>query len=273
MSYLIKVGRAFYSLALIVYGIQQFYFGTFRNVFFSPYQEHLPFLNVIAYLFGLYLIVSGVLIFIDKRGKEVALLLGTVFLLLFFCTQLTYQFISQPNKLYHLGLWVNQLKETALAGGAFVVAGSFQYATARNRLTKVLNRFVPYGNLLFLLTMLLFGLGHLMYGPGLADTVPAWVPDHIFWVYFTGAALVGAGVAIILGIRIRVIALLLALMIFLWFWLVHTPSAMRRPVFDRGNLLASAFDALAFSGIALLIAITMKKQKWIEDIEGWGSEQ
>jgi hypothetical protein len=38
---------------------------------------------------------------------------------------------------------------------------------------------------------------------------------------------------------------------------------------NRGNLLASAFDALAYSGVALLIGLTMKQQKWVEDIERW----
>ena len=269
MNHFIKAGRWFYALALIVYGIQQFYFGTFRNVFFSPYQQYLPFLNIFSYLFGLYLVGSGILIFTEKRGREVALLLGGSFLVLFFCTQLTYQLISEPNKIYHLGLWVNQLKETALAGGAFVVAGSFSQQPKGSKLIKFLNCFVPYGNLFFLLTMFLFGLGHLMYGPRLANIVPAGVPDHVFWVYLTGAALVGAGVAIILGIKTRVIALLLALMIFLWFWMVHIPAGVERPVFDRGNLLASAFDALAFSGTSLLIALTMKRQKWVNDLENW----
>ena len=113
-------------------------------------------------------------------------------------------------------------------------------------------------------------MGHLMYGPLLANTVPSWMPDHVFWVYFTGAALVGAGIAVILGIRIRVVSLLLALMIFFWFWMVHIPGAVKRPLIDRGNLVASASDALAFSGIALLIAFTMKSQKWVEDINNYG---
>lgn len=56
-------------------------------------------------------------------------------------------------------------------------------------------------------------------------------------------------------------------MIFLWFWMVHIPAGIKRPVFNRGDLLASAFDALAFSGVSLIIAFTMKDQKWIRKIE------
>jgi hypothetical protein len=267
MNFLIKTGRAFYSLALIVYGIQQFYFGNFRNVFFSPYQDRLPFLNILAYLFGLYLLVSGVLIFNAKRAKKVSLLLGGVFLVLFLSTQLTYELISEPNKIYHLGLWADPLKEVALCGGAFVVAGSFQDDGVARGVYRFLNSVTPYGNLFFLFTMTSFGIAHLIYGPYLVNDVPAWWPDHLFWVYFTGVALTGAGVAIILGIRIRVVSLLLALMTFLWFWMVHIPGGVTHPVFNRGDLLASAFDALSFSGISLIIALTMQEQKWISNIE------
>lgn len=266
MRYLVKAGQVFFALALLVYGAQQFYFGSFRDVFFSPYREQLPLHRLLAYAFGAFLITSGFLILTRKKGRAVSLITGFVFLLLFISTHLTYELISEPNKIYHLGLWAIPLKELALAGGAFVVAGSFPHDT---RVPKALNAFIPYGNLCFLTTMFCFGLGHCMYAQYLTSTVPAWVPDHIFWVYFTGCALMAAATAIYLGIRIRVVALLLALMIFLWFWMVHVPGAIANPVRDRGNLPASAFDALAYSGTALLIAFTMQKQKWIEDIENW----
>jgi uncharacterized membrane protein YphA (DoxX/SURF4 family) len=70
-----------------------------------------------------------------------------------------------------------------------------------------------------------------------------------------------------LGIRIRIVALLLSIMIFMWFWMIHIPAGIKYPLFERGNLLASAFDALAFSASAFLIALTMPKQKWISDLK------
>jgi uncharacterized membrane protein len=229
MNYLIKTGRAFYALAIIVYGLQQLYFGTFRDVFFSPYQNYLPLLRVIAWLFGVYLIVAGALLFTRKYGKKAALILGAVFLLLFVGTHLSYELISEPNKIYHLGLWAVPLKEIALCGGAFVVAGSFQAETPTGGVYQILDSITPYGNLFFLFTMTCFGIGHLIYGPMLSGIVPEWCPDHLFWVYFAGIALVGSGVAIILSIRIRAVSLLLALMIFLWFWMVHLPLPSRGP--------------------------------------------
>ncbi|GAB4021020.1 hypothetical protein GCM10028808_64520 [Spirosoma migulaei] len=267
MKLLIRIGRAFYSAALVVYGCQQVYFGSFRDVFFSAYQHHLPFLTGFAWLFGLYLIITGALLFVPGAGKKASLLLGAVWLSLFLGTHLTYELISEPNKLYHLGLWTTPLKELALAGGAFVVAYSFE--TPRTGTLAVLEHIMPYGNLFFLYTMTSYGISHLIYAEFLVGTVPDWMANPLFWVNLTGVALTASGIAIILGLRIRIIALLLSLMIFLWFWLVHVPGAWSNPVANRGNMLASAFDALAYSGVALLISLTMKQQKWVEDIERW----
>jgi uncharacterized membrane protein YphA (DoxX/SURF4 family) len=267
MKQLVRIGRTFYAAALFVYGCQQIYFGSFRDVFFSVYQHHLPFLNVFAWAFGLYLILTGALLVVSGAGKKAALLLGAIWLSLFLGTHMTYELISEPNKLYHLGLWTTPLKELALAGGAFVVAYSFE--TPLTGKLAVLEKIMPYGNLFFLYTMTSYGISHIIYAPFLVNTVPEWIANHLFWVNLTGIALTASGIVIMLGIRIRVIALLLSLMIFLWFWLVHVPGALSNPVADRGNLLASAFDALAYSGVALLIGLTMKQQKWVEDIESW----
>lgn len=263
------MGRAFYASALIVYGVQQLYFGTFRDVFFSVYQQHLPLLNVLSYIFGVYLMATGILIFVPGKGKKASLILGGVFMALFLGTHMTYELISEPNKLYHLGLWATPLKELALAGGAFVVAYSFGTEPAFKK--GFLDKLMPYGNLFFLYTITSYGIAHIIYAPFLTSTVPKWMANHLFWVMLTGITLTAGGIAIILGIRIRIIALLLFLKIFLWVWLVHVPGTLSTPLADnRGNLLASAFDALAFSGTSLLIALTMKKQQWVEDIEKWG---
>jgi uncharacterized membrane protein YphA (DoxX/SURF4 family) len=268
MKQLIRLGRAFYAIALLVYGFQQLYFGTFRDVFFSVYQDHLPLLRVFASIFGAYLIGTGIMIFLPGKGKKASLLLGGVWMALFLGTHITYELISESNKLYHLGVWATPLKELALAGGAFVVAFSFDSDPMRKK--GFLEKTMPYGNLFFLYTITSYGVSHIIYAPYMIGIVPAGMANPLFWVNLTGLCMISAGIAIIFGIRIRIVALLLSLMIFLWVWLVHVPGTLSQPIAaNRGNLLASAFDALAYSGVALLIALTMKKQQWVEDIENW----
>jgi uncharacterized membrane protein YphA (DoxX/SURF4 family) len=272
MKKLVVTGRAFYASALIVYGIQQLYFGTFRDVFFSVYQKQLPLLNVLSYVFGIYLIITGILILVPGRGRKASQILGGVFMTLLLGTHITYELFSEPNKLYHLGLWTTPLKELALAGGAFVVA--FSFATNAAERQGFLEKITPYGNLFFLYTITSFGISHIIYAPYLVGNVPKWIANPEFWVTLTGVTLTASGIAIILGIRIRIVALLLSLQIFIWIWLVHVPGTLSNPLTaNRGNLLASAFDALAFSGTALLISLTMKRQQWVEDVENWGEQE
>jgi hypothetical protein len=76
---------------------------------------------------------------------------------------------------------------------------------------------------------------HFLYAREAADYIPSWIPGHLFWMYLTGSALIGAGIAIILKIRIKVIATLLGAMILTWVLILHIPKAIAAPVTDRGG--------------------------------------
>ena len=264
MKQFIRTSRYFYSTALIVFGLQQFYFGTFRDVLFPAWQSSLPLLPVWAYIFGIFLITAGMAIIFEKRAKEVFLILGGIFLVFFLLAQIPYELFSQPNHIYHLGLWTNPLKELAYAGGAFVIAGTYKNENINlqntNALFTILEKLIPFGSIFFCITMISFGIAHFMYADFVAKMVPVWFPDHPFWTYFAAVALIGSGICIVLNIRRKIMAFLLSLMIFLWFVMLHLPNAFANPTMDRGNELASAFDALLFSGTALAIAFGLKYQ-------------
>ena len=258
MKYLIKLSRAIYGIAIVVYGIQQLYYGDFRNVQLPPWQYQIPGLSVFAYVSGVGLIIAGLAIIFEMKAQQASLILGGIFLLLCCFVHVPYELTSEPNKTYHLGVWGNTLKELALAGGAFVVAGSFDGAQPNQQkhiIIKSMEKLIPFGSFFFSITITSFGIAHFMYINSIAAMVPASVPDHTFWAYFAGVALIGSGVFIILDIRKRTIAALLGTMIFLWFIFLHIPGAIAHPAIDRGNSVSSAFDALAFSGTAFLIAL------------------
>lgn len=262
---LIKLGRMFYGIAMVVYGIQQLVYADFRNVLFPAWQSKIPLLPVWAIIFGIVLIAAGVAIIFEKTAKKASLLLGGAFLALFCFVHVPYEILDPYSYGWHLGSWANALKELALSGGAFVIAGSFHEQNSNvkkeSALLKLLERIVPFGKIFFSFTITSFGIAHFMYVKYLAEMVPAWIPDHTFWVYFAGVALLGSGVFIILNIRRRVIATLLGIMIFLWVILLHIPHAIADPFADRGIEVSSVFDALAFSGTAFLIAFGNRTEK------------
>lgn len=160
----------------------------------------------------------------------------------------------------HLGSWTDPLKELALSGGAFVVAGSLPKERTNSSLIKFLEKLILAGKYFMAVTMTAFGIDHFLYPDFVSALVPGWMPGHIFWTYFAGFALILSGLAIILNIKRRLVAGLLGLMIFLWFIILHIPRAVADSYSGYGNEWTSVFEALAFSGIAFLIASKSKSR-------------
>lgn len=263
MELRIKAGRAFFAIALIIYGVQQFVFGDFRPVFVPAWQEQLPGLSIWAYAFGLLMIITAILILTERHARTVSAMFGMLLLMFFFFIHIPFELISDPNS-KHLAMWTNAFKALAIAGGAFVVAGSFpvKYASAEPSAGAMSwgERIIPAGRIFFSITMITFGITHFLYAPFVVKLVPGWIPFPLFWTYFAAIALIGSGIAIIFKIRLRAVAGLLSLMLFIWFIILHLPRAFGDPLGQRGNEFASSFDALAFCGTSLLISATAKRK-------------
>jgi uncharacterized membrane protein YphA (DoxX/SURF4 family) len=264
MNILTKVGCIFYGVATAAIAIQQLFYGDFCPIFFPPWPNPIPGYSLFAYLFSVVLLVACFYIIQAKHARVPALLLGGLLLLMLFLGQVPWEYLVFPHKKTHLGVWALPLKELAWAGGAFCIAGAFKplyRGAGNNGIVRLLERLIPYGPAFFSTMIILFGVCHLLYTPGIADMVPSWIPGHLFWVYFSAAALIAAGASILIGVSVRTSSLLLGIMIFLWFVLLHVPSAFRDPFVDKGNSVFSALSALAFSGIALVISGLSRDKK------------
>jgi len=77
---------------------------------------------------------------------------------------------------------------------------------------------------LYGLPFVVFGLFHFMKGSEMGGYVPAWVPGGVFWVYFTGAAMLAAGIAIIAKKYAYWAGLGLALLLLLYNLTIHLPG-------------------------------------------------
>jgi uncharacterized membrane protein len=260
---LLKAGRLFYGLGIAALGIMQFIYSDFRPVILPPSWPPWLHGNIQAYIAGAALVIAGIFIAINKKGRNTSLYLGGLLFIFFLVFQVSFTLFIQPNSPRHLGLWTDPLKELALTGGAFVMAGSFldEEASNKNSIILLLEKLIPAGRIFFSIMMIAFGLDHFYYTQFVSTLVPSWIPGSVFWTYFGGIALIGSGIGIILKIKLQLIAVLSGIMLFLWFIFLHIPRAVADPYVGKGNEITSVIEALLFSGIAFVIACISKNKK------------
>jgi uncharacterized membrane protein len=198
-----------------------------------------------VYFVGCALIAAATSLVAGRFVRLSATLLGVMFLLFVLMMDLPYA-VTHPGD--RLG-WNFVLRETAFAGGAWALAGSFGQ-----------NWMIRFGRLSVAIAVIYFGLEQVLhpeFSPGVPDTklTPPWVPLHALWGYAVGVCLLVAGAALLSNIKARMAAgwigilmTLLAVLLYLPILaLTHDSSQMT----DAINFVA---DTLMFGGTALLVA-------------------
>ncbi len=246
MRNLSSIGRIFYGIAIAVMGFLTIYYHDFPYMLIPPHQSWVTGLTIVAYISGALLFLAGAAIVFEIKAMSMSFLLGTALLLVFCFYFIPYELMSSANYM-HFGKWENAAKELALSGGAFVIAG---------RSSKKL---LPFGAAIYAVTIISFGIDHFLFANEAADYIPSWIPYHLFWMYFCGLALFGAGIGILLNIKRELAAALLGAMILIWVIILHIPKAIASPNDNMTGEVTSACLALAYCGIAFVIAGTAKK--------------
>ena len=117
-----------------------------------------------------------------------------------------------------------------------------------------LEKALPLGRYFFAVLLIVFGVDHFVYTKFVASLVPTWIGGQIFWAYFAGVALIAGGIGMMVKRVARLASLMVGVMIVLWLLMLHIPRAIADPYTNVGNEWASVFEALAFSGMAFMLA-------------------
>jgi uncharacterized membrane protein len=244
-------GRLFFALAVAVWGAQQMALGKFVRLVPPIADASFP-TAPLAIGTGVLLVAAGAALFTRRFAPAGAAVAGALLIANLLLRHVPIV-AADPGTGF---LWTNPLKNLALIGGAWMLWSASRGATIGGRL--FLAAFLVVG-----------GIQHFVYASFVERLVPAWIPGRLGWAYFTGCALVAGGLATAsgalravessgAGALARVGVRLAALMIFLWVVLLHVPRVAANPS-DPGEL-SGAFEALATSGVALLIAAREDRQ-------------
>ena len=104
-----------------------------------------------------------------------------------------------------------------------------------------LDKFLPFGRLFYAIPMGVFGVFHFVNLNLISSMIPKWMPWHLFWAYFVGAALLAASLSIILEIHAWLAGALLGSMFLLFVVMIDIHGLWRRMAIDF-------FWALALEG-------------------------
>lgn len=115
------------------------------------------------------------------------------------------------------------------------------------------------GRYIFTIPLLMFGLNHLTMADKMAGMVP--VPGGVFWVYFTGVAMLAAAVAIISNFKGlgSLAAFLAGVLILIYVLTIHLPGVINaKDEMSRMMPMLATLKDLGMVGGAWAIARLMK---------------
>jgi uncharacterized membrane protein len=251
-----SLGRAFFGSATLGSGLLQLVVGHFVRLV-PKLPAWVPAPQAWAYLTGVVLVAIGLAVLSGRMARPGASLLGVLILLdvaLLYAPTLVWN--PQIERPYLVGfMWTNPLKALALVGGAAILTARLPGPEGPfAALVRILARLEPLGAWLLALFLVVCGVQHFVYADFVTTLVPTWIPAPRFWTYFTGVALTAGGAGIVVPKTARLAASLSALMVFLWVVLLHIPRAFAEA--NHAFETAGVFEAMAVSGVALLVAAT-----------------
>jgi len=242
-----RAGRFLFAIAMVCFGVLYFIYAS-SVAGPVPGPPWTPGNIALAWLVGLGLIATGVCIATGWQGRLAAVLLA---LGLFLRALL----IHAPGLFAHLhdpGGWTSTFEVLALGAGALSLVTALPAEPWRTAgQGDALSMSFRVACLLFAISLVVFGVQHLMYGRFVATLVPTWIPWHVFWAYFVGVAFLAAAASIATGVMARMAAALLGIMFFLWVLILHAPRVAAAP--HDGKEWTSLLVALAMAGVSFVL--------------------
>lgn len=184
---------------------------------------------------------------------------ATLTALLFFIIVVTIDLPNVPRHLHERLFWTLTVRETAFAAGAMVLAGSAWGKTSIGSALKLAGRVILAPIFVF------YAIEHFLFprfvpGVPLEKLTPAWMPAPVLISYFVGAALLVAGVGLLMQRMVCIAAAgagVVLVLLTVFFYVPIFLTEFRTPL---------AVEGINYVGDTLLFAATAM-------LAGFGAEQ
>jgi uncharacterized membrane protein len=251
-----RISHVIFALVLIGWGILSLTKGDFAPGW-QPVPEPMPARSVLVYLCAMFCVACGVGLFWQRTAALAARVLFAWLLLWLLLLRVPWMFVS-----FGVNTWWSASSTAVITATAWVLYSSLADDWDRQHLGFVTgDKGARIARMLFGLGLIPFGLAHFLYLDATAPVVPAWLPWHVFWAYFTGGAFIAAGVAIITNIFARLAAALITLQIGLFTLLIWVPRAL------EGNLNAFQWGefvvSIVLTACAWVVADSYRATAWL----------
>lgn len=240
----LSTGRILLALALFLIGAVHIIFGAFPAGP-EPVPNNLPGVTVLAYITGITMMVASVAVMIKNYRQPGIQAIGIIYTLILLLVQTPKVLINIKNP----STWTTFFEVLALLGGILILAGLEKRST-RFSLVKI-------GRWSLILSLLVFGVLHVMYASFIVTLIPGWLPLRSFFGTVVMLGFFGAAVSFIIQKATSLSSFLLSGMFMIWFIILHIPRAIIG--YQKEAEWTSAFIALSMSGISLLAGASFTK--------------